>query len=170
MKSPKEYYQTYRADDNLSDLSYELLTKVSAMQPVHVLEFGCGTGKHLDQMNLPGICTIGIDISPMNVYKAIHKYDLPCIICGDETYLRHLVNVDVVFTCSVLDHIQDVTLIVEEFKRICNKAVFLAETNDTPGEYYYPHDYEAMGFEKLPFEWDSTGDGAKYFIWKWDKK
>jgi SAM-dependent methyltransferase len=168
-QSSKEYYKTYRADDAITALNNMLMAEVMRFSPYHVLEFGCGTGKHLDQFNIWGVPTLGIDISPANVAKAIHKYDLPCVICGDETYLRHFVNVDVVFTCSVLDHIENIDGIIAEFKRIANKAVILAETNDVPGQYYYPHDYESLGFTKLDYSWLSPADGANYHIWIWKK-
>ncbi len=166
--TPKEYYKSYQADDKLSNLSRELLNEIMYYEPVHVLDFGCGTGKHLSPLNAAEICTIGIDISPMNVYKAIHKYDLPCVICSDETYLRNLCNVDVVFTCSLLDHIEDITAIIEEFKRIANKAVILAETNSIHVNHYFQHDYEELGFEKTAFGWIGD-DQATYHIWKWNK-
>lgn len=167
--TPKQYYRNYTADDSWSPLSQTLMDGIMSLSPIAVLELGCGTGKHLGHLDKLGICTIGIDISPMNVYKAIHKYDLPCVILSDETYLRHLCNVDIVFTVSVLDHIDDAEPIVRELQRIANKTVYLAETNDVPGEHYYPHPYESWGFEKLPFEW--TGDdGAVYYIYKWVKK
>jgi SAM-dependent methyltransferase len=165
----KVYYSTYRADDRLSSLSWKLVSEVCKFEPVHVLDYGCGTGKHLDVFRGANICTIGIDISPANCAKAIHKYDLPCIINSDETYLRHLVNVDVCFTCSVLDHIPDPTGIIDELKRICNKAVVIAETQDKVNEHYYPHDYDAIGFTKLDYSWLSPADGATYHIWIWEK-
>lgn len=167
--NPKDFYRSYIADDSRSELSYELIAEVIKMTPMHCLDFGCGTGKHLAPLNDIGICTIGIDISPMNVYKAIHKYDLPFVACGDESYLRNLCNIDVVMTCSLLDHIEDIDAIIGEFQRIANKAVFLAETNDQVGQYYYPHNYESYGFERLDFKWFSPSDGATYYIWKWNK-
>lgn len=120
-------------------------------------------------LNNTKIATIGIDISMINIIRANAKYELPCLVCSDETYLRNLVNIDVVFTCSVLDHIENIKDIIVEFKRICNKAVILAETQDIIGSYYYNHDYNSFGFEKLPFDWRSDGDGALYSIWKWKK-
>jgi SAM-dependent methyltransferase len=167
----KDFYRTYQADDSWSELSHTLIAGIQSLSPAHVLEFGCGTGKHLSRLHQIGICTLGVDISPMNVYKAIHKYDLPCVVCGDETYLRHFCNVDVCFTVSVLDHIEQADGIVLELQRIANKAVFLAETVDVPkgSEYYYPHRYENMGFEKLDFSWKSPSDGARYNIWRWNK-
>lgn len=169
----KDFYRTYQADDTYSELSRVVVAGILSHTPAHVLEFGCGTGKHLSRLHEAGVCTIGVDISPMNVYKAIHKYDLPCVICGDETYLRHFCNVDVVFTCSVLDHLPEVVGVVEEFKRIANKAVLLAETQEVlPGsKYYYCHDYAAMGFILVDgFTWKSPDDGATYKIWKWIKE
>ncbi len=166
--TPKEYYRSYAADDKLSDLSRELLQQVMKYDPVHVLDFGCGTGKHLSPLNGAGIATIGIDISPMNCYKAIHKYDLPCVICSDETYLRNLCNVDVVFTCSVLDHIQYPEPIIDELKRIANKAVILAETDNGVGEHYFSHLYNGYGFKPLKFQYVGE-DNAVYGIWVWEK-
>lgn len=170
MTNPKDFYRTYQADDTYSELSQVLVAGILSHTPAHVLDFGCGTGKHLSRLAAAGVCTVGVDISPMNVYKAIHKYDLPCVVIGDEGYLRHLCNCDVVFTCSVLDHLPEVAGVVEEFKRIANKAVFLAETQEVVGEFYYCHDYAAMGFTLVEgFEWKSPDDGATYKIWKWIK-
>lgn len=128
-----------------------------------------GSGKHLAVLDNTRIATIGIDISMMNVIRAKAKHELPCVVCSDETYLRNLVNIDVVYTCSVLDHIEYIDDIIVEFKRICNRAVLLAETNDVVGNYYYPHNYESFGFTKIHFDWKSDGDGATYSIWKWSK-
>lgn len=165
----KDFYRTYRADNELSDLSYEIFYQIDEYFPVHVLEFGCGTGKHLNRLNKAGVSTIGIDISFTNCIEADIRYNLPCIIHADETYLRNLCNCDVVFTVSVLDHIENIDGIIGEFKRIANKAIFLAETNDRAGEFYFPHDYESYGFEKIDFAWTGE-DGAKYFIYKWEEE
>lgn len=174
--TPKQYYKNYQADDNLSRLSDELIDIIINEQPVHAFDFGCGSGKHLDILNRYGISTIGMDISFMNVMRAKAKYDLPCIICSDERYLRNLINCDVVFTCSVLDHIEDIDGIIRNLKRIANKSIILAETRDVCGEYYFSHDYESFGFlphEIIPgleFTWKSPDDNAIYKIWKWNKQ
>lgn len=166
----KEYYKSYIADDSLSELSHELISIIERYSPIHVLDFGAGSGKHSSILHKKGISTIAIDVSMMNVVRAHAKYDLPFVACGDETYLRNLANVDIVFTCSVLDHIETVSGIIGEFKRIANKAVILAETQDIPGELYYNHDYAAYGFKKVK-QWFKMeqGDGATYYIWKWEK-
>lgn len=168
--SPKEYYKNYVADNNRGELNDKLIELVRLEYPNHVLEFGCGTGKNIELMAHKGIATMGLDISMMNILKAHCLYDLPGLIKGDESFLRHLCNFDCVFTVSVLDHIQDVEGIVNEFKRIANKSVFLMETNDIPADFYYPHHYEEFGFEKLPYSWKSPDDWATYYIWKWTKQ
>lgn len=181
MKTPKEFYKNYLADNYISDLNRELCYLIKKENPVHVLEFGCGTGKNLhlikciviDSFNnepIPELC--GMDLSFLNFTHCYTK-NIPFLTLGDETHLRHLCNFDVVFTCSVLDHIENIDGIIDEFKRIANKCIFLAETNDSIGKYYFPHDYESYGFEKLDYEWQSQlpeGDGARYNIWKWVKE
>lgn len=167
--TPKQFYSTYQADDTLAELNRRLLEEVKKYSPVHALEFGCGSGKHLTQTALPQVVTGGLDISFLNIITARTRNSLPFLILGDETHLRHLCNFDVVFTCSVLDHIEQVDGVVRELQRIANKAVIIAETNDVPAPYYYPHDYESLGFTKLDYSWTSPADGATYFIWIWEK-
>lgn len=167
--NPKQFYKNYIADNNTSPLTDKTIEVILDVNPNHVFEFGCGSGKNLSILNKLSIGTMGLDVSMMNVIRAYTIHEIPAVICTDESYLRNLVNFDVVFTMSVLDHIEDVSNIIEEFKRICNKRVVLAETNDVPAQYYYPHDYESYGFTKLNWEWKSTADGALYNIWVYDK-
>lgn len=168
----KQFYSRYEADDNLSELSAELINLVRGENPVHILDFGSGSGKHSNAFNQLGIYTICLDISFQNTMMAKIKYKLPCVICADEHYLRNLANCDVVITCSVLDHIENVDGIIGEFKRIANRTIFLAETNSFEGNRYYRHNYEKHGFKRLDFKWKSdpdTGDGGTYYIWMWKK-
>ena len=167
--NPKEFYSNYQADDTFSELSSQLVKEVLKFSPNHVFEMGCGTGKNLKPFNERNIPTIGLDISMINIINAKVKNELPCVICADESYLRNLVNFDVVFTVSVLDHIEDIEGIIQEFKRMANKAVIIAETNDVADDFYYPHDYESYGFVKSDYKWRSNADGANYFIWILDK-
>lgn len=166
------YYRAYLADDTISPLSDMLLAEIIRESPLHVLDFGSGSGKHSNFLNKKGIVTIAIDISMMNVVRSHSKYDLPFVACGDESYLGHLCNIDVVTTCSVLDHIENIEKIIDQFKRICNKSIIIAETKDVVGDLYFSHDYEKHGFKKVGFRWTSNqpeGDGATYYIWKWTK-
>ena len=170
MKSAKEYYRNYQADDDWSELSSRMVEEVYKHDPIHVLEFGSGSGKHLGEMGVNGISSCGLDISITNLLNSHFKNNNQFLILGDESHLRHLCNFDICITVSVLDHIEDVTDIVDEFKRICNKAVILAEaTRHDPETYYWNHDYKAMGFTKLDYSYTGE-DGATYYIWKWDKQ
>lgn len=168
--SSNEFYSTYIADDNISELSERLVEEIINFKPVHVLEFGCGSGKNLRLLQDKGICATGIDISFMNIIRAHARNEIKNIVYGNETHLRHLCNFDVVFTCSVLDHIEQAAPVIQELKRIANKAVILAETVDVVGPYYYYHNYSQHGFKAIDFTWKSRaadGDGASYKIWIW---
>jgi 2-polyprenyl-3-methyl-5-hydroxy-6-metoxy-1,4-benzoquinol methylase len=143
----KQYYKTFKAKDAINELNLKLIEWVKSFDPISVLEFGCGTGKNLAL--LPArITRVGIDISPANVKIAVDKHKL-CAYWADESILGHLANFDVCFTCSVLDHIEDAFPVIQELKRIANKAVIIAETNDVVGPYYFPHDYEVYGFIRV---------------------
>lgn len=167
--TPKDFYRDYQADDNLSPLSEALLSKILTYTPIHCIEFGSGTGKHLKWLQDKGICSHGIDISPINTITAIIKNGAKSVQLGDESILRNCCNYDVVTTVSVLDHIENIDGIIQEFKRIANKAIVIAETLNQPAAFYYPHAYESYGFVKTGFRWKSDGDGATYFIWVWEK-
>lgn len=171
--TPKEFYSTYLADDNLSELSDALIATVMQFNPVHVLDFGGGTGKHCKALEKHGVEAWNMDLSQLNIVHSLFGNKVPVSVCGDETRLRHLCNFDVVMTCSVLDHIQDVEPILREFQRIANKAVVLAETQDLIGEFYFANGYEELGFQKTDYKWLSPHDGALYKIFIWrrpDKK
>lgn len=170
MTPAARYYSQYEADEKLSDLSWKLLWHVEWFNPVHAMDFGAGNGKHCKVLHDKGIVTLALDISKVNVAKAIFGLDLPFVALGSDAHLRHLANFDVVFTCSVLDHIEDVERIIQEFQRIANKAVVLAEPlKHDPDMMYWAHDYESMGF--TTYETGYIGDdGNEYFIFVWQKE
>jgi ubiquinone/menaquinone biosynthesis C-methylase UbiE len=178
MIQPKEFYRTYQADDSIVELNRKLAHEVMKESPNHVLEFGTGTGKNLKliqslQMQYAKVVAVsGIDISLINVLHATVKNGLPHVSLGDENYLRHYCNFDVVITCSVLDHVENIEGIIQELQRIANKCVIIAEcTESDPANYYYSHDFEKYGFEKLPdSEYYSTADNHVYNIYKWKKR
>lgn len=162
---PKEFYRRYLADDSLSALSREIVSRIKEDKPVHALEFGGGTGKHIRALD--GVQGVSLDISFINLSKAHYHNDLSYQIHGDEGMLRHICNFDVVFTVSVLDHIKEIKEIIAEFKRIANRSIYLAEaTVHDPEKYYYSHNYADFGFTPLPFEYTGE-DGYQYGIWKY---
>lgn len=163
--SPKEYYSRYQADDNLSELSKSLINAVVSHSPSSVLDFGCGTGKHIAK--LENVVTCGLDISLINLEIAHIKNGCNFLVLGTEEYLNHFQAFDVVITCSVLDHIERIDEIIRNFKRIAKKAIYLAETSDIVNEYYYNHDFTKYGFRKVEgTEWKGE-DGATYYLYEW---
>lgn len=179
MKSAKEYYRSYQAGDDLSELNKMLVDEILKEQPNHVFEFGCGVGKNLRLIRKmqgayarSNVHVSGLDISLVNVIHSIVKNGTEHIALGDENYLRHYCNYDVVITCSVLDHIPEIDGIIQELKRIANKSVIIAECiDDDPTNYYYPHDYFSYGFELIKeSKFYSEADGHQYYIFKWTKQ
>jgi 2-polyprenyl-3-methyl-5-hydroxy-6-metoxy-1,4-benzoquinol methylase len=163
----KQFYKTFQASDKINPLNKKLIEVVNSFNPASVLDFGCGTGKNLSLIS-DNITRVGIDLSPANVKVAVDRHKLN-VYWADESILDHLTNFDVCFTCSVLDHIKNGYPVIQQLKRIANKAVILAETNDEVGEFYYPHDYDIFGFTRLD-DFEFTGRyGAKYHVYQFLK-
>lgn len=108
-------------------------------------EFGCNIGKNLKNLGFEN--TSGIDISARAIKEAV----VDGLICGDEKHLQSIEDdsYDVVFTCSVLNHIEDIDSIIEHLKRIAKKYVLLVESQDSTFQNHFPHNYEKMGFKKV---------------------
>lgn len=164
---PKAFYKKYVADGNVYPLNLELANTIMSFSPSSVFEFGCGVGKNLELLRKKGLqLGFGIDISAEAVKKAKEKG--VNAVQGDENYLPKVQPCDVAFTCSVLDHVENIDKIMEQLKRIGLKAVVLMETNDTPAKFYYPHNYESYGFIKTGYAYQSKlpeGDGALYHLY-----
>lgn len=165
-KDSKDYYSKYLADGEIYDDNEKLTDEILSYHPKTVLEFGAGVGKNLlllKQKNR-SLRILGIDISKLNVKTAL----VNCIKLGDESLLKSYKNLDVVFTCSVLDHIEHIDDIIKTFKEIA-KVIILMETNSYDVNFYYKHDYESYGFKKVDYQYKSIhGDGAIYEMWKYE--
>jgi SAM-dependent methyltransferase len=166
MNNPKEFYRNYQADNVLDKVDYKLIEVLSSFSPGSAFEFGCGSGKNLKllkEKSHKDLDTCGLDISVVNVMQA-HFNGVDSVIRGDE---RHFPGrkFDVVFTCSVLDHIEDIHNVIGNLQNMANKAIVLAETNSFDTDFYYKHDYESYGFVKIDFEFVSESDKGIYNIW-----
>ena len=166
----KTYYRSYVANDSISPLNNELVRELLSYNPKSAFEFGCGVGKNLELLRPHVEEHLGVDISEKAI--EIAKAKNLKVICGDETSLKTIGSYDVVFTCSVLDHIKDIDSIVHELKRIAKVAIVIAETNTELLRFYYSHDYESFGFVKTGYEYVSVlpreGE-APYHIWHLEK-
>jgi len=165
----KEFYRNYEADLVMNPLNLKLMELIENERPYRIFEFGCGIGKHLDCWQTYGMAASGIDISQKNIDKIKERNTLLNVLCGDETILHTIESKDIVFTCSVLCHIPEIDEIIQQFKRIANHKIFIAETNDIAEPYHYPHDYESYGFTKVSEAFISPGNGLTYFIWEWKR-
>lgn len=173
----KEHYRTYEASNEILRPHYFLADQILSFKPYSVFEFGCGTGKNLKLIQkISGIEQIyGVDLSPSNIFFARENNKLDHCLVGDENALEHIESnsFDVVFTCSVLDHIHEISQIIQQFERIARKGIVLFETNDLIEQFYYAHNYESFGFRKLNYSYVSNeaqdGDGATYEIWIYNK-
>ena len=169
---PKSFYHSYHANNDLFEIDHLLIREVMEQKPESVLDFGTGTGKNIKaiQDQSPKINVCGVDMSFINIIHARAQNNLPFLVIGDEYFLERLYNFDVIITCSVLCHIQDIDRIVKEFKRIAKKSIIIAETNDNGGEFYYAHNYESYGFEPTNKNWFSGANGCVYKIYKYQTK
>lgn len=168
MKDPKQFYANYQADNKLDELDFMLADVLIKYKPKSAFEFGSGSGKNLMLLKKKDseIETYGLDISIVNVIQS-HLNGVDSVIRGDERHLP-LRKFDVVFTCSVLDHIEDVYNIIGAFQVMATKAIVLAETNSFDTDFYYKHDYESFGFTRLDYEYKSKDDGGIYNIWVYE--
>lgn len=160
----KAYYSTYVANDTVSPLNEQLVRDVLSYNPNSIFEFGCGVGKNLHLLRDKE--HLGIDLSAKAI-KIASKKGLN-VICGDEAALKTIGQFDVVFTCSVLDHIENIDSIIGDLNRIANTAIVIAETNTKlKHRFYYQHDYESFGFVKTAYEYTSmlAVEPAVYHIW-----
>jgi len=170
MSNPKEFYRNYQADNIIDEVDYKLIETLLKFEPSSAFEFGCGSGKNLmllKKTSKKEIDTCGLDISIVNVFQS-HVNGVDSVIRGDERHFP-LRKFDVVFTCSVLDHIEDIHNIIGNMQHMANKAIVLAETNSFDTDFYYKHDYERYGFKKIDFEYVSKDDKGIYNIWIYKK-
>ncbi len=150
----KQYYATgKRSNWKLSPMRKFLIHKIIGNTPTKVLEFGCGRGESLLLMKNVGIETYGIDINADEIVWGKNNLKLDKLFIGNEKSIKNYDDnyFDISFTCGVLDHLEenDFTFTLEQLKRVSKMSVYALETNDTPAEYYDPHDYKSHGFEKL---------------------
>ena len=132
--------------------------------PARVLEYGCGTGRHLRYLkDIPGIEIYGYDQSP-TMLEGVRQW-------ADETWFKEHVTLgkpithlpykdksfDVVFTAEVLIHIcpADLPAILTEFLRISKWQVFHLEP--APDFIVAPEEHNGCWNHDLIKEYASLG-------------
>ncbi len=110
--------------------------------PATVLEYGCGTGRHLKYLSrTPGIDIHGYDQSPTMI-EGIRQWASPEWFAGHVTLGEPIgrlpyddAQFDIVYTASVLVHIrpEDLPTVLREMARVCRGHLLHLESRPTPG-------------------------------------
>lgn len=168
----KEFYENrYHPQKALSKANIRLYNEIiNQIDSGTIFEFGCNIGRHLQRLSSMGYDCEGIELSKKTVENALKGFK---ISVGDEAYLKGMEDdsKDVVFTNSVLCHIERVDGIIEDLIRISSKAVYLCECVTKQHDYWWIHKYEDYGFEECLTIDSSLKDknSATYKIFKLEK-
>lgn len=167
----KEYYRTGKHSHwTQAPMRQYTMREIVRMADDKILEFGCGRGENLAILKVFGYDVRGIEINPDEVQLATRRR--LNVIEGDETAITQF-NAgmfDVSFTMGVMDHLDEGSFqsAVNYLTYVTKKTIFCLETNEEPGDYYYPHDYEMVGFKKVKDFQNNEGDKALYTLWRQD--
>ncbi len=155
MKSKSYYDKQYKVQLSLN-AGHRLFYRYakSLMHVNSIFEFGCNSGKNLNNLKLElkrkGLVLEGIDINQKAINVAHDLFNLDGAKIGDEKTLEQLTSkYDLVFTISVLCHIENIELIINNLEQISNRYVMLIETKNVVGDYYFKHNYEKYGYKKV---------------------
>ena len=160
MKSKEFYKRRYHPQRNLSAANIKLYNLILDLDVVSIFEFGCGVGRHLERLSDWGHDVAGMDISKDCIREA--KKNGLKVSVGDETKLHKIKPRDLVFTNSVLCHMEDITEALEELKRISTKYLIMCECVTKDNVHWYIHDYPG----KLITTIDShLNNGATYNVY-----
>lgn len=148
----KQWYQKVHFDGVYYPPHYMVTKAVMKLKPKRILEFGSCWGKNwvLMRRDIPaGVNYVGVDVN--KDYVKMGADEGIDILRGDEKFLKNFDSnsFDVVFTCSVINHITPFTakMVMAELKRIAANAVVLCECTEKDEWRWYKHDYEALGFK-----------------------
>lgn len=117
--------------------------------PAKVLEFGCGVGRHLQNMSeISGIEVYGYDQSQTMVDQCLRwasqTWIDECVVVGEPTGRLPYADgeFDIVFTAEVLLHTrpEDINGILAELIRVCRGHVLHLEPGDTYELVFEEHD------------------------------
>jgi len=155
-KSRQHYKDNYHVQAEISKLNLLTYGFISSYEPESVFEFGCNMGRHLNQLRDLFKCHVfGIDINENSIRSGNKLFGFENLI-KDETYLKEIPtnSYDIVFTNSVLCHIEEIDDIVKELRRIARTAVVVCETRLKKGEHWYNHGYN--GFTSVISQYAKT--------------
>lgn len=145
---------------------HDLARYILSHRPQTVLEFGCNSGRNLAVLALESptpLTLAGIDLSETAIDNASRAWPDIDFILGDEHALYALPenHFDVVFTCSVLDHIPHPywQKVYDAMVRVASKAVVLLEPILYAGGSLYEINFKDTGIQCADYSYahDYTG-------------
>ena len=139
MKSKQFYKERYHPQYKLSKANIRLYNTILNLDVNTIFEFGCGIGRHLHRLEGMGYNCFGVDISKDCIREA--KQHGLNVKVGDETSLSKFKPRDLVFTNSVLCHIENIDEALKNLKALSSKYLLMFECINKEGEHWYIHNY-----------------------------
>lgn len=177
----KEYWKTHHMQGTIippeggeQDHRYQLARHILTHKPETVLEFGCSSGRNLKILKELALDSgmnpmlWGMDMNPTTIASARRAFTTINWLKGDERDLFNMADqsFDVVFTCSVLDHIPEPTwkAVYDQLVRLAKKAVVIYEPVYTdPTKQIYEGDLSKVRDDQFP-----SGLRVVPFTYSWD--
>lgn len=172
--------ELYDDDDNpLVKLEEPIVDEMLGdVRGLHVLDLGCGTGRHSIRLANQGAIVTAVDFSPGMLAQAQHKTDEPIRYVSSDLQKPlpfGKAAFDRVTCCLVLDHIHELGPLFREIHRLCrpNGSVVLSNmhpammlagvqarfTDPTTGDKVYP----ASAANQIS-DYVNAATGAGFFI------
>lgn len=116
-----------------------------------VLDFGCGDGRHRESVQRTGCDWFGVDlISSPEVDRIKKAYGNRAVYDGCRLPFKNQ-SYDILFTCQVLEHVQDLQAVFIELARVCKiGGKFIGSTSHL--EPYHSDSFRSItpyGLEKI---------------------
>jgi ubiquinone/menaquinone biosynthesis C-methylase UbiE len=164
-----EYLQNAEIWKNLTNM-------IQKMNPVRVLDFGCGLGNVIDECQKRYLNVIGVETSDYAIAHNLNKKNIIKIAKIPEAKLPFKDNTfDLVFSTEVMEHIEEknTDAVIKELYRVCsNQALFTINTFDynQPGHInmhsrkWWMKKFKNNGFVYNKKMWKSLNK-MKYLNW-----
>ena len=148
----KKYQKLVGESDNVqADALTWLLKELKINKGSKVLDFGCGDGRHRETIKKAGGDWFGVDlISSPEVDRSNQVYGNRTVYDGRKLPFKNE-SFNVIFSCQVLEHVQDLQAVFGELARVCKiDGKFIGSTSHL--EPYHSDSYRSItpyGLEKI---------------------
>ncbi len=116
-----------------------------------VLDFGCGDGRHRETINKAGGNWIGVELASSPEVDRTDNFEGNIVAYDGSTLSFRGKSFDIIFSCQVLEHVQDLQTIFRELARVCKiGGKFIGSTSHL--EPYHSSSFRSItpyGLEKI---------------------